>query len=87
MDRYYIDWDFIFCFIKLIIYRFLCLVFMYVLRKMFMYIYRYVWDIFYKFVCFSIFVNVYISIRLKFCLFFICMIDYFVYWGYNKNKF
>lgn len=81
MDMYYIDWDVIFCFIKLIIYRFLCLVFMYVLRKMFVYIY--VWDIFYKFVCFFIFVNVYISIRLKFCLFFIYMIDC----GYNKNKF
>lgn len=50
--------------------------------------YIYVRDIFYKFAYSSIFVNVHTtgSTRLKSCLFFICMIDYFVHWGYNKNK-
>lgn len=80
MDRHYIDWDATSCFIKPITHRFLCLASMHVSRKMFVYIY--VWDIFYKFACFSIFVNVHTSTRLKSCLFFIYMID----WGYNKNK-
>lgn len=86
MDRHYIDWDATSCFIKPITHRFLCLASMHVSRKMFMYIY--VRDIFYKFAYSSIFVNVHTtgSTRLKSCLFFICMIDYFVHWGYNKNK-
>lgn len=86
MDRHYTDWDATSCFIKPITHIFLCLASMHVSRKIFMYIPVYVRDIFYKFACSSIFVNVHASTRLKSCLFFICMIDYFVHWGYNKNK-
>lgn len=44
----------------------------------------YFWTRFYKFACSSIFVNFHTSTRLKSCLFFICIIDYFVHWGLKQ---